>query len=98
MKNTKAQKTITETFFVFFVVSDSETSNENFFGRKYMLQYNFRGYFSKWSSMVVISRSIIDYGFGFFEVLVSQTSNYRTISLRMVCYINSLYVVFKQSI
>ena len=48
--------------------------------------------------MVVISGSIVDYGFGFFVVLVSQTSNYKKISARMVCYINSLYFVFKQSI
>ena len=48
--------------------------------------------------MVVISRSIVDYGFVFFVVLVSQTSNYKKISSRMVYYINSIYVVFEQSI
>ena len=40
--------------------------------------------------MVVISRSIVDYGYVFFVVLVSQTSNYKKISSRMVYYINSL--------
>ena len=48
--------------------------------------------------MVLISRSIVDNGFEFFVVLVSQTSNYKKISSRMVYYINSLYVVFELSI
>ena len=34
---------------------------------------------------------------GFFIVLVSQPSNYKIISSRVVCYINCLYVDFNQS-
>ena len=48
----------------------------NFWSKTYVT-VQLRGYLSKWFSMVVISRSIIDYRFEFFVVLVSQTSNYK---------------------
>ena len=59
MKKTKAQKTINQISWFFH--SFRFWNLKLFFGQKYMLQYNFTGYFSKWISMVEITLSIVDY-------------------------------------